>query len=158
MTDPASIAFGIAGIVAPALHVSRLLLNDLKHIRDAPSSIQTLTDNIDSLTMALTAVKSIQESEWSSLGPAVVDNAKSTITLSSTACERFKTDIQRWTKRSKDGSLSWLDRSKIGFFKQTHITSINGEVQTYQTKITSVVGIATLYECPFYRCSLIYVY
>lgn len=150
MTDPLSVAAGVVGIVAPALHVSRLLLNDLKSIKDAPSNIKTLTDHIDSLTMALTSVESIDDSEWRSLGPALIDNAKSMITTSTATCKRFSADIQRWTSRSKDGSLSLLDRSMIGFFKHTHLTSMSGEIQTCQTKITSVVSIATLYECPFY--------
>jgi len=141
MGDPLS----IVGVVAPALHISRVLLNDLKSIKDAPDNIKSLTSNIDSLTMALTSVKSIDDNEWQSLGPALVDNAKVTIITSTAACERFNADVRKWTKRSKDGSLSLLDRSVIGFFRQHHLISMSGEIQTCQTKITSVVSIATLY-------------
>jgi hypothetical protein len=149
MGDPLSVTAGVVGIVAPALHVSRLLLNDLKSIKDAPTNIKALTGNIDSLTMALTSVETIDDNEWRSLGPALIDNAKATITSSTATCERFSADVQRWTKRSKDGSLSFLDRSMIGYFKKIHLESMNGEIQTCQTKITSVVSIATLYVRPF---------
>jgi hypothetical protein len=148
MGDPFSVTAGVVGIVAPALHISRVLLNDLKSIKDAPDNIKTLTDNIDSLTMALTSVESIDDKEWKSLGPALIDNARATITTSTATCERFNADVQKWTKRSKDGSLSLLDRSMIGFFRQHHLISMSGEIQTCQIKITSVVSIATLYECP----------
>lgn len=148
MGDPLSVTAGVMGIVAPALHVSRVLFNDLKSIKDAPDKIKTLTDNINSLTMALTSVESIDDNEWKSLGPALIDNAKATITTSTATCERFNADVQKWTKRSKDGSLSLLDRSMIGFFRQHHLISMSGEIQTCHTKITSVVSIATLYESP----------
>lgn len=148
MTDPLSIGAGVVGIVAPALHVTRILLNDLKAIKDAPQNIKALTANISSLDMALTSVKSLQESEWKSLGPAVANSAKSTIASSTAACERFDADVHKWTRRSKDGSLSVLDRALVGFFRKTHLTSMNGEIQICHTKLTSVVTIATLYDSP----------
>ncbi|CEO58892.1 hypothetical protein PMG11_03587 [Penicillium brasilianum] len=143
MTDPLSAAASIVGIVMPALHISRLLLDDLKAIKDAPTNIKTLTGDIESLDMALTSIKSIEDNEWDTLGPGVLQNAKATITSSADICKRFSADVQRWTSRSKDGSLSWVDRSNIGFLKKTRLTSMSGEIQTCQTKITSVVGIAT---------------
>lgn len=149
MTDPLSATASILGIVTPALHISRLLLDDLKAIKDAPTNIKTLTGDIESLDMALTSIKSVDDNEWDSLGPAVLQNAKATITSSADACKRFNADVQRWTSRSKDGSLSWIDRSNIGFFKKTRLISMSGEIQTCQTKITSVMGIATLYDGPF---------
>jgi hypothetical protein len=111
----------------------------------------TLIGTVDSLTMALTSVKSIQESEWSSLDPAMIDNAKSSITRSNAACVRFCEDFGRWTSRSQDGSLSFSDQFRIGYFKKTHLVSMNGEVRTWQARITSVVSIANLYELPIYR-------
>ncbi|KAF3398566.1 hypothetical protein F1880_005923 [Penicillium rolfsii] len=134
----------VVGIVVPALHISRLLLKDLRSIKDAPDTIKTLTDNIDSLTMALTSVESIDDNEWRSLGPALIDNAKATITTSTATCERFSANVQKWTKRSHDGSLSLLDQCVVGFFKQQRLTSMSEEIKTCQTKITSVVSIATL--------------
>lgn len=146
MADPVTLGLGIAGVVGPALHVSRLLLNDLRDIKDAPKNIQALTGGIDSLTRALTSVESIPDGEWASLGPSVIEDAKSTISQSTATCQRFNEDVQGWTHRSQDGSLSWLNRSKIGFFKKAQMKSMSGEIQTCYTKITSVVSTATLYK------------
>ncbi|KAJ5166881.1 uncharacterized protein N7482_005662 [Penicillium canariense] len=129
MADPLSIAAGIVGLVAPALHVSRLWLHDLQQIQDAKENEKTLTHNIGSLTMALTSVKAIDDKEWNSLGPVVADNAKWAIALFTAACERFKSDLQGWTSRSEDGKLSWIEQSKIGFWKRAHIKSVNGKIE-----------------------------
>lgn len=106
MADTVSLDLGIAGVVGPALHVSRLLLNDLRDMKDAPKNIQVLSGSIDSLIRALTSVESIPDGEWASLGPSVIEDAESTISQSTATCQRFNEVIQGWTHRSQDGSLS----------------------------------------------------
>ena len=49
-----SIGAGVVGIIVPALHGSRLLLDDLQCITDAPKAVETLRTNLISVEMALT--------------------------------------------------------------------------------------------------------
>ena len=46
MADPFSITAGIAGIAAPALHGTRILLDDLRKISDAPALVKALEGDI----------------------------------------------------------------------------------------------------------------
>ena len=144
MADPLSIGAGVVGIIVPALHGTRLLLDDLRCIIDAPKAIETLKEDLCSVEMALTSLQAVKDVEWELLGNVVVEQSKATINTCTKACDMFQADLQRWTKHSDEGKLSWQDRANVGFFKQRRIKAISDQLQTCQISINSVVGIATL--------------
>jgi len=144
MADPLSIGAGVVGIIVPALHGARLLLDDLRCIIDAPKAIETLKEDLCSVEMALTSLQAVKDVEWELLGNTVVEQSKATINTCTKACDMFRADLQRWTKHSDEGKLSWQDRANVGFFKQRRIKAISDQLQTCQISINSVVGIATL--------------
>lgn len=148
MADPLSITASVAGIVVPALHGIRLLLCDLQQIKNSPEDINILKDKINLLELALASLNAIDEGQWRSLGSTVADEAKSTVNICATSCEKFRVDIQRWTRHSHGQTLSLRDRCKIGFWKQDYIKSVLGQLQNCQVSISSVVSIATLYVLP----------
>jgi hypothetical protein len=144
MTDPLSLASGIAGVVIPALHGMRLLLRDLQDIKDAPKNVQDLKNSLSLVDGSLSSLQDIKPEDLDSLGSSVEDNIKSTVKVCSTACDKFRADLQRWTRHSQDKKLSWRDRSSIGFWKQDDIKSIQGKLHNCQVNIASVVSTATL--------------
>jgi hypothetical protein len=152
MADPLSISAGVVGIIVPALHGSRLLLDDLRRIIDAPKTLETLKTNLQSVEMALTSLQAVKDAEWELLGEPVVKQSKATVQSCTSACKLFRTDLQRWTKHSDENSLSWKDRTNVGFFKQRQIKAMSDQLQTCHIGINAVVGIATLcvVTCP--RC------
>ncbi|KAJ5627886.1 hypothetical protein N7490_010114 [Penicillium lividum] len=141
MADPLSITASVVGIVGPALHGIRLLSEDLKQIKDAPENVAALRESIDSVERSLSSLDKIGDKVWESLG--VAENTKTTIKACGDTCNEFRADLQRWTKHS-GASLSLLDRSKIGFWKQHHIRSMEKKLLNCQVTITEVVSIATL--------------
>lgn len=144
MVEPLSLAANIAGVVIPALHGMRLLLRDLQDIKDAPRALKDLENEILLVDGALSSLQTVESEDIDHLGANVGDNLKSTIDICSTACEKFRVDLQRWTRHSQEQKLSWRDRSVIGFWKQSHIKSIQSKLQNCQVNITSVVSTATL--------------
>ncbi|KAJ6013680.1 hypothetical protein N7540_008271 [Penicillium herquei] len=142
MADPLSMVASIVGVVGPALHGIRLLAKDLEQIKDAPKSITALRERIKSVERALVTLEKIENQEWEALG--VSEDAESTIKKCGDSCEAFSEELKRWTRHSQGNSLNLLDRSKIGFWKQHHITSMEKELQYCQSTITQVVSIATL--------------
>jgi hypothetical protein len=144
MDDPLSTDAGFVGIIVPALHGSRLLLDDLQCISDAPKAVETLKTNLSSVAMGLASLRAVQDVEWKLLGDAVVEQSKATIYTCTRACDLFRTDLQRWTKHSGEGKLSWRDRASVGFLKQHRIEAISDQLQTFHTCISLVVSIATL--------------
>ena len=49
MVDPLSVAASVVGIIVPALHGTRLLLDDLERLKDAPKTVKRLTDDVRSV-------------------------------------------------------------------------------------------------------------
>jgi len=148
MTDPLSVAASIAGIAVPALHGTRLLLDDLQGIIDAPKSVEGLKEDLRSVDMALQSLQAINDPEWKSLGETVANESKVAISTCTRACDMFRAHLQHWTRHSEEGKLSWQDRANVGFFKQRQIKSTSEQLQTCKLTINSVVSIATLYAHP----------
>jgi hypothetical protein len=148
MTEPLSVVASIIGVIVPALHGTRLLLDDLKCIIDAPKSVESLKEDLRSVDVALKSLQAVQSSDWKSLGGNVADESKVAISSCTRACDTFRADLQRWTRHSEEGKLSWQDRANVGFFKQRQIKSTSEQLQTCKLTINSVVGIATLYVLP----------
>lgn len=144
MPDPLSITAAIVGITVPALHGIRLLLEDLKQLKNAPKTIKRLLEDVKSVDASLQLLQRVEEREWDLLGASVADKSKTTISSCTQACDSFRTDLQRWTRHSEDGKLAWQDRTSVGFFKKGQVKAISEQLQNCKLSINSVVNIATL--------------
>jgi hypothetical protein len=107
--------------------------------------VESLKEDLRSVDLALKSLQAVHDSEWKSLGGTVADESKVAISSCKRACDTFRADLQRWTRHSEEGKLSWQDRANVGFFKQRQIKSTSEQLQTCKLTINSVVGIATLY-------------
>lgn len=145
MSDPLTVSASVVGVVVPALHGTRLLLDDIKKIINAPKVIRELKDNLDSLDATLQLLQAIEETEWTLLGDNIAAQSKTTVNTCERACETFRSDLLRWTRRSKDGKLSLKDRARIGFFKESQIKAISQHLQSCKLTCSNVVTMATLY-------------
>lgn len=143
MAEPLSIAASVVGIVVPALHATRLLLDDIQNLKEAPSTVLRLAEEARSVEAALTALKAVDDSEWEKLGAEVAEETKKTISVCTEACAKFRASFRRWT-RTSDKKLAFTDRAKIGFFKQTQVKVVAEHLQNCKSSITSVVSMATL--------------
>jgi len=143
MADGLSAAANVVGVAVAALHGTRLLLDDLKDIKDAPKVISALKEDLLSFDAALKAIKGVPDQEWALLGN-VTEQSKSTIKTCTEACESFHADLNRWTRNSDGRLLSWQDRVNVGFFKQNRIKAISQQLQSCKNTIDLVVGQATL--------------
>jgi Fungal N-terminal domain of STAND proteins len=142
--DPLSVAASVVGITVPALHGTRLLLDDLERLKDAPKTIKRLTDDVRSVEGTLKLLQGVEDREWKSLGTTVVEESKTTVDSCKQACYLFSADLQRWTKHSEHGKLAWQDRANVGFFKKDQVKAISEQLQNCKLSINSVVSIATL--------------
>ena len=144
MADPLSITASVVGVVVPALHVTRLLLEDLQQLKDAPKTVKRLGEDVQSVDTALKLLKGIEEREWGLLGEDVAKQSKTTISSSTQACNLFRVDLQKWTRHSEDGKLVWLDRANVGFFKKDQVKAMSEQLQSCKLAINLIVGVATL--------------
>jgi hypothetical protein len=118
MADPLSITASVVGIIVPALHGTRLLLDDLQQLKDARKTVKRLVEDVHSVDTALKLLQSVEHREWDLLGAGIAEQSKMTISSCTQACDLFRTDLQLWTRHSDDGKLAWQDRANVGFFKQ----------------------------------------
>ncbi len=81
MADSLSIAASVVGIIVPALHGTRLLLEDLQQLKDAPKAVKRLTDDVHSVHTTLELLKKVEDRDWESLGQGVAEQSKATIIL-----------------------------------------------------------------------------
>lgn len=132
------------GIVVPALHCTRLLLEDLQQLKDAPKTVKRLVEDVHSVDNSLRLLQSLDDREWQLLGEAIAEQSKTTISSCTQACDIIRTDLQRWTKHSGDGKVTWQDRANVGFFKQGQMKAMSAQLQNCKVTINSVVSIATL--------------
>ena len=144
MAEALGLAASVLGVVVPALHGTRLLLDDLQKFMNAPKAGKRLEDDVRSVEAALATLKAIEEREWDSLGTHVAEQSKATISSCTQACSLFRTDLHRWTIHSENGKLEWRDQAKVGFFKQGQMKAMSEQLQNCQLSINNVVSIATL--------------
>ncbi|KAK8036797.1 hypothetical protein PG994_015294 [Apiospora phragmitis] len=128
MADPVSLALGLAGILTPALHWTRLLVEDLWKISDAPSTLKTLHEDVRSVEAALQSLDSISPPQWEALGAAILEQSKSAIDACTKSCTQFRDDLQRWTRHSNEGSMSTRDRLTLGFVRQNQVKSMSEQL------------------------------
>ncbi|KFA80922.1 hypothetical protein S40288_09751 [Stachybotrys chartarum IBT 40288] len=146
MADPLSIAASVVGVTIPTLEGMRLLLDILSEIKDAPKTIKRLSDDIRSVDATLDMLRGVGEREWLLLGTTAAEQSRTTITGSKEACDHFRAKLQRWTKHSDDGRLTWQDRASVGIFKKAQIKAMSEQLQNCKLSINTVISIATLYS------------
>ncbi|KAL9100717.1 MAG: hypothetical protein Q9163_003943 [Psora crenata] len=144
MAEPFSIVASVVGVVFPALHGTRLLLDDLQKLKDAPETIRCLVEDVHSVEMALTTLQTVEDQEWLSLG--IAEESRTTISTCTKACDQFRAKLQHWTRHSEDGKLARKDRASLGFLKARQITAMSEQLQNCKLTISSIVSIATLYS------------
>jgi hypothetical protein len=142
--DGVSAAASIVALLVPAAHAARTLLDDINKVLGAPEAITSIAQDIESLKKALAALDTVPPADLDLLGPEVVTEIKSALNLCNQACLKFIADLRRWTKHLDDGKLSWLEKVKVGFFKQKRINALSAQLQNWKITIDQVVSVAIL--------------
>lgn len=128
MADPLSIVAGVAGTLVPALHWTRVLLDNVEKISDAPAVIKALKEDLCTVNMVLESLKTVTEPQWDSVGTKVVTRLKITISTYTESCNKLETDLGGLTSHShNDGRMPLRDRINI-LFKENRIKSMSEQL------------------------------
>lgn len=146
ISDPLTVTASVVGIVVPALQGARLLIDDLRKITDAPKVVQSLETDLASVSSSLESLQAIEAPQWQSLRSRIQDQSRAAVGTCVAACDAMRGDLQRWTRRSRDGKLSWRDKASIGFFKERRVKAMSEQLQSCKLTLNTVVGVATLYS------------
>lgn len=144
MADPLSISASVVGLVVPALEGTRLLIDNVRSIKDAPKALEDIRADLKSVEASLESLKSIDDSQMRQLPERVNEQCREMISRYRSACNDFHEDLQRYTKHSRDGELSWRDKLHVGFLSKQRIAGMARQLQSCKLTINSVVGFVTL--------------
>lgn len=132
--------------MVPALHITRVLRDDVKRIKDAPQEISDLGIDVDSLADCLELLQSVQQPEWDKLGADAANKTQKAVRSCEDACAGFHTQLKEWTKHSgNDGKLSRRDRFQIEFFEKEQIKAVQRQLQSGKVSLNNVITVAGLY-------------
>lgn len=147
MPEPVlSTASAIVGLVVPALHITRILRDDVKGIKDAPQEIKDLGVDVNSHAGCLELLQSVQQPEWDKLGADAANKTQKAVRSCEDACAGFHTQLSEWTKHSgPDGKLSRRDRFQIGFFEKEQIKRLQRQLQSGKASLNNTIALAGLY-------------
>lgn len=112
--DPLSIAAGIVGLIVPALHGTRLLLDDLRQLNEAPKAIKRLVDDVHSVDIALKLLQAVEDREWDLLGAGIAEHSKTTISSCTLACKSFQNPSPAMDRTFKRWQISMAGSNKCG--------------------------------------------
>ncbi len=121
MTKPFSITVGVVGVVAPAAHCVRLLLDDLRRIKDAPDEVKTLTGELDTINGILESLDKLPKEQWESLGETIPTLTEKASKLCGDSCTKFRDDLRRWTQHGchGEGSMVRLSHGPAKYSEET---------------------------------------
>ncbi|KAL2193535.1 hypothetical protein P885DRAFT_45041 [Corynascus similis CBS 632.67] len=129
----------LIGIAAPAAHYIHLLSEYSRKIVDAPRTLDSHRKDILSVEQVLASLQTISDAQWKLLGEIVTNHLKATATACGESCNRFRTDLSRWTRHSEDGKLSLRDRT-VG----SHLKSTTEQLQHCKITLTRLSPQLTL--------------
>jgi hypothetical protein len=161
--EPLGVTANILGVVVPAVQAVRLLIDDIQRISDAPAAITSLRAELVTSHDILDSLRRTEELPWNSLGETIMAQSMSANTSYEESCKRLRAALNRWTRHSDDasGRLTFLDRTNVGFFKQSQLKTMTAAVEKCKTTLTLVVNVGTLYAAshrdvsqPFRRFSI----
>lgn len=144
MADPLSITAGIAGIAASALHGTRILLDDIHKIKDAPTVIETLESDIHQINLTLQSLQGIPEAQWKALGKAVEEQSETAIRTCTDSCAKFREDLNCWKGHSDSKKLSFRRRVNMSLIKESHIKSMSNQLRNHQGTLNILISMANL--------------
>lgn len=133
----------VVGFVMPALHIIRLLAEDIKKIVGAPKIIQDLRTQLDAVYTSVECLKDIEADQWATLGEKVSNQSRANTEACIKTCNELHGRIRKWT-RSKNGQLSWRQKTVIGLFKEQRIKAEADQLLACKAQLDATVNMATL--------------
>lgn len=145
MADPLSIVAGVAGTLVPALHWTRVLLDNVEKVSDAPAVVKALKEDLCTVKMVLESLKTVTEPQWDSVGTEVVTKLNTTISIYTESCNKLETDVGHLTRHS--GKMTLRDRINI-LFKENRIKSMSEQLQICKSTLSATMNSVMLLVSP----------
>lgn len=143
--DPFSLTVGSLGIAGAAVQSITALMHEINTIRDAPSVIAGLKDELVAVEAILLALDNAQKNcQLEHLTPDVRTGLQLAVTHCAETCTEFRNSIARWTKHS-GGKMRVWDRVRFGLYAERTVETLREQLNCYKSTINIAVSTAILY-------------
>ncbi|KAH7113284.1 hypothetical protein B0J11DRAFT_595581 [Dendryphion nanum] len=133
-------AVGIGGVVIQTISHLR---SDIEAIQDAPADILFLKGELQELERLLSILSThIRDSSHRALTTEAREGLKDALERCGNACSIFRDRVKKWTERSTEGSLHWVDRIYIGTLGQNKLQILIGRLETCKSAIDISINTA----------------
>ena len=145
--DPASLTFGVVGLVVTALAATRSLKTLIGDVRDAPAALSSLSNDTQALAAALEALQVIIHEGQTRFTPAqarLVTLLKAPLENCNSAVQDIHTVLRPFFSETKEGTK--LDRwhSLKLTFKKGELTMLQNTLIAYKQSLDIAISVVSL--------------
>jgi len=146
--DPLSITAATIGISDAAITSIVAVRNTIDHIRDAEEVAGNIRTQLESIQRPLDSLKELRISDTGTLSASKDALAKSGVAEAvndcGKACAAFEKKLQKWTKHSAEGKLSFRDKVTVGVWNKERVLTFKTRVETRQLSVQFAVSSVQL--------------
>lgn len=146
--DPFSITAGSVGIAGVAATSFEQLHSRISSFRQAPTDIQSVRTNLEHIRRPLSVLQQLTSSGEPSSDAALRDietaGVAEVVQRCSRECDKFSTNIERWTKRSDPDKLVFWDRFLVGVWHKEKFRTFSAQLQSCLDTLQLAVQTAQL--------------
>jgi hypothetical protein len=142
--DPLSITAATIGISGAAITSIISIRNTISNIQDAEEVVGDVCTQLANIQKPLDSLKELRISDTSTLTASKEALAKSGVAEAvnncGKACAAFDKKLQKWTKHSPEGKLSFRDKVTVGVWNKERVLTFKTRVETCQLSVQFAVS------------------
>ena len=140
MSDPLSVAAGVAGIITAAAQISGILIKFTKKFKDAPSEAFMVLNEVTNTGQIISQLQSfILDTEAASRSQICLLHVESVVTII-TGCVATFSELQELINGLWTDEMTVVDRLKWAK-NQTSISALGSRLQTHKASLSLMLDI-----------------
>jgi N-methylhydantoinase B/oxoprolinase/acetone carboxylase alpha subunit len=154
--DPLSITAATIGISGATIASIASVRNTVNNIQDADEVVGDIRTQLESIQRPLDSLKELRITDTGTLTASKEALARSGVAEAvndcGKACAAFDKKLQKWTKHSPEGKLSFRDKMTVGVWNKEKVITFKTRVETCQLSMQFAVSSVQLlvYPCLLY--------
>jgi hypothetical protein len=146
--DPLSITAAAIGISGAAVASIASVRNTISNIQDAEDVMGDIRTQLERIQRPLDSLETLTITTSGTLAASTEALTKSgvaeAVNSCGKACAAFDKKLQKWTRHSSDGKLSFRDKVTVGVWNKEKILTFKTRVETCQLSVQFAVSSVQL--------------
>jgi N-methylhydantoinase B/oxoprolinase/acetone carboxylase alpha subunit len=146
--DPLSITAATIGISGAAITSIASVRNTINNIQDAEKVVGDIRTQLESIQRPLDSLRELSISDTGTLAASKETLSRSgvaeVVNNCGKACATFDKKLQKWTRHSPEGKLSFSDKVTVGVWNKEKILTFKTRVETCQLSVQFAVSSVQL--------------